>query len=75
MLSIEFSTKVTQVALDLPSLFKETTPSPHPPPPTQSLYRYGTMYMYVQLQAGQENFLPYSVKMSSACASGVFIQS
>ena len=31
MLSIEFSTKVTQVALDLPSLFKETTlPPPHP---------------------------------------------
>ena len=42
---MEFSTKVTQVALDLPSLFKKTTlflP--------QSLYSYGTMYMYVQLQ-------------------------
>lgn len=45
MLPIEFSFKVTQVALDLSSLFKETTLSL-----PQSLYRYGTMYMYVQLQ-------------------------
>ena len=42
---IQFSAKVTQFALDLPSLFKETTLSL-----PQSLYRYGTMYMYVQLQ-------------------------
>ena len=42
---IQFSVKVTQFALDLPSLFKETTPSL-----PQSLYRYATMYMYVQLQ-------------------------
>ena len=41
MLPIEFSTKVTQVALDLPSPFKETTLSL-----PQSLYRNGTMYMY-----------------------------
>ena len=42
---MEFSTKVSQVALDLHSLFKETTLSL-----PQSLYRYGTMYMYLQLQ-------------------------
>ena len=45
ILLIQFSAKVTQFALDFPSLFKETTL-----PPTQSLYRYRTMYMYVQLQ-------------------------
>ena len=42
---MEFSTKVTQVALDLPCPFKETTLSL-----PQSLYRYWTMYIYVQLR-------------------------
>ena len=45
-LSILLDIKIyAYVALDLPFLFKETTLS-HP----QSLYKYGTMYMYVQLQ-------------------------
>ena len=38
ILPIQFSVKVTQFALDLPSLFKETILSL-----PQSLYRYGTM--------------------------------
>ena len=38
ILPIQFSAKVTQFALDLPSLFKETILSL-----PQSLYRYGTM--------------------------------
>lgn len=44
---MQFSTKATQVVLDLTFLFKETTLFL-----LQSLYRYGTtgMYMYVQLQ-------------------------
>ena len=45
ILLIQFSAKVTQFALDPPSLFKETTLSL-----PQSLYRYGTMYMYVHLK-------------------------
>ena len=46
MLPMQFSTKATQVVLDLTSLFKESTLFL-----LQSLYRYGTtgMYMYVQL--------------------------
>ena len=45
---MEFSFKVTQVALDPPPppfLFKETTLSL-----PLGLCRYGTMYMYVQLK-------------------------
>ena len=42
---IQFSAKVTKFALDLPSLFKETTLSL-----PRSVYRYGTIYMYVPLQ-------------------------
>ena len=45
MLPMEFSFKVTQVALDPPFLFKETTLSL-----PLGLCRYGTMYMYVQLK-------------------------
>ena len=69
---MQFSTKVTQLALDLPSLFKETTLSL-----PQSLYRYGTMYMYVSWVTGQlrENLLPCSIKLSLVYASGVFMQS
>ena len=60
MLPIKFSTKVTQVALDLP-------------PESVQVWNY----VYVRTVARQlkENFLPYSIKMSSTCASGVFIQS
>ena len=45
ILPIQFFAKVTQFALDLPSLFKETTLSL-----PQSLHRYGTIYTYLQLQ-------------------------
>ena len=71
ILPIQFSVKVTQFALDLPSLFKETILSL--PPESVQVWNYVSVRTFTgQLQG---NLLPYSIKLSSVCASGVLIQS